>query len=462
MMSDTIAAIATPLGEGGLGVIRVSGPQAIEITKEIFDPAKPINLTHAPSHTCYFGTIKGEGYLIDQVIATLFRAPHSYTGEDVVEISAHGSPFGLKQILALSLRLGARLAGPGEFTERAFLNGKLDLTQAEAVADLIHAKTERSHAAAMVQLEGRLAAQVRRLRDTLLPLLARIEVGLDHSDEGHPIISGDELAERCHIVQKEIQALLRSAPVGKVLRHGFRVALVGRPNVGKSSLLNMLLHEERAIVTPIPGTTRDTLEETLDWDGIPVVLTDTAGIRRGKDAVERLGILRTKKAVEQSDLILAIFDGSEELTVEDQDVIVLAQGRPHLWVMNKCDLPALCHAGVWENPARRGLVEIEAVHVSAKTGEGLPELIKRVKQLALQGQATAGEAMVAINTRHQAALERAHEALARASEASCQEAFEECVALELQAALRALGEIIGETATEDLLGEIFSKFCVGK
>jgi len=523
---DTIAAIATPLGEGGIGVIRLSGSQAVAIANKLFHPAKPVDLTSAPSHTCYFGNIiepspalrapsprgrgptdmpdllpMGEGgqrpdeggQRVDQVVLTLFRAPHSYTGEDVVEISAHGSPFVLQQILRLCIRHGARLAGPGEFTQRAFLSGKLDLTQAEAVADLIRAKTDKAQAAALAQLEGRLAAKVRDLREAILPLLAHVEVGLDHSDEDHDFLKSGDLTARCADIRAQISEILDSARVGKILREGLRVALVGRPNVGKSSLLNALLKEDRAIVTPNPGTTRDTLEETVNWDGLPVVLTDTAGLReKAGDPVEHIGMERSRQALEGSDLVLALFDGSEPLMEEDRQVMALVEDRPHLRVINKCDLPeqweGLPSSGL-RPPSPRGrrptavdplpmgegarragegvaVAEREpdmvVVRLSAKTGEGLMALVQAVKQFALQEKASAGEAQWLLNARHREALARADEALTEACEAAKRDAFEECVALELKTALQALGEIIGETATEDLLDQIFSTFCIGK
>jgi tRNA modification GTPase len=455
---DTIAAIATPLGEGGLGVIRVSGSKATGIVNAIFRTPKINNLTEATSHTCHVGLIQAES-VIDQVVVTLFRAPHSYTGEDVVEISAHGSPFTLRKILDLCLAQGARAAGSGEFTERAFLNGKMDLTQAEAVAELIRAKTDKSQAAALAQMQGRLAEKVRGLRDKLLPLLAHVEVGLDHSDEDHDFISRNKLIAGCRDVQSEIEGLLESAHVGKILREGFRVAFLGRPNVGKSSLLNALLKEDRAIVTPTPGTTRDTLEEKLNLNGIPVILTDTAGLRReAQDPVERLGMERTRKSLEEADTVIGLLDGSEELTPEDEDVIRQAMAKSHIWVINKSDLPQ--RLGSKSLHALNGGAAI--VNLSAKTGEGLDTLVSTIANLALHEKAGASEARWLLNARHQAALVRAQNALAHAVESASEENYEECIALDLQTALGALGEVIGETTTEELLDQIFSQFCIGK
>lgn len=455
---DTIAALATPVGEGGLGVIRISGPESLRIINQLFVPAQPMNWAAAESHRCYFGRISADRPM-DQVVVTLFRGPHSYTGDDVIEISAHGSPFVLQEILQLCLRAGARLAEPGEFTQRAFLHGKMDLTQAEAVGEFIRARGERAHAAALSQMEGALARKVRSLRDSLLPLLAHVEVGLDHSDEHHDFLNREELEKRVGAVSKQLDEILASARVGKVLRDGLRVTFVGRPNVGKSSLLNALLREDRAIVTPEAGTTRDTLEERVQWDGLSVVLTDTAGLRAAPpNSVEALGIERTRRALTESDLLVGLFDGSTPLTDEDQAVVDSCAGQPHLWAINKSDLPVQ-----WES-ARLAHMNGSApvVKLSARTGEGLQNLVHLITSTALQERATVGQAKWLLNARHQEALRRTQAALMQALEAARQNEYEECVALELQTALKAMGEIIGETPTEELLGQIFSQFCVGK
>jgi tRNA modification GTPase len=455
---DTIAAVATPLGEGGLGVIRVSGPNAIACVQQIFRSSKIKDLSSAATHTCHVGTIQAES-TVDQVVVTLFRAPHSYTGDDVVEISAHGSPFTLQTILGLCLKQGARLAGPGEFTQRAFLNGKLDLAQAEAVAELIRAKTDKTQVAALSQMQGHLSQHIRDLRGTLLPLLAHVEVGLDHSDEDHDFISRTHLATRCEEVRQKIEALLQSARVSKILREGLHVALLGRPNVGKSSLLNALLKEDRAIVAPTPGTTRDTLQESLNVRGIPMVLTDTAGLRPDtQDSVEQQGMERTQRSLQEADVILGLFDGSKGFSPEDEQIIRQAMTKPHIWVVNKSDLPQKFSSQTLQT--YNGAAPV--VTLSAKTGEGLEALVDQLTGLAIDEKAQTSEAQWLLNARHQAALERAREALTHAVEAAQAEAFEECVALELQTALGALGEIIGETTTEDLLDQIFSTFCIGK
>ncbi len=455
---DTIAAIATAPGVGALGVLRVSGAQAVAVVKAIFQPLSSIDLQTVPSHTCHVGTITGANH-VDQVVVSIFRAPRSYTGEDVVEISAHGSPFILNKIQSLCLKQGARLAEPGEFTQRAFLSGKLDLTQAEAVAELIRSKTDKTHAAALAQLEGRLAREVRTLRDRLLPLLAHVEVGLDHSDEDHDFLSRVKLGETCQTVVAQLESILATERTGKILRDGLRVALVGRPNVGKSSLLNALLKEERAIVTPIAGTTRDTLEESVNWDGIPVVLVDTAGLRhQTHDPVEKIGIARTRQSVEQADFVIGLLDASQPLQTEDRAVVEACLAKPHVWVLNKSDVPPqldLQEFHRWNGQAPH-------CFVSAKTGAGLQELVEIVKKQALQEKASLTEAQWLINARHARALERAKIALHETLTAAKGTAFEECVAMELKAAIDALGEIVGDVSTEDLLEQIFKNFCIGK
>jgi len=451
---DTIAAIATPIGEGSIGVIRLSGDQALPIIEKLFQTARPIDWKNIPSHSAHVGLFGPSEAPLDQVVMTLFRTPHSYTGEDVVEVSGHGNPVLLHRLLQACLTQGARLAEPGEFTQRAFLNGKMDLTQAEAVADLIRAKTDQSRRAAWGQLEGRLAQEVRRIRDHLLPLLAHVEVAMDHSDEGHEFLAREALVDQCAHVQRALEQLLLSARVGKVLREGFHIALVGRPNVGKSSLMNALLQEDRAIVTPIAGTTRDTLEENVNWDGFLVVLTDTAGLHdKASEPVEKLGIERTQKAIETSDLVVVVLDGSQALTAEDEHILHRVKTKAHLLVWNKADLST--NFKTQEDPST-------ALSISAKTGQGLNALIQAVKSEAFGDSGSTQEARWMLNARHESILQKAREALARAVEAAASGAYEEVIALELKTALNALGEIIGETTTEDLLGQIFANFCVGK
>lgn len=466
---DTIAAIATPPGAGGIGVVRVSGPAALDAVSRFFRSSRKIDLRSVASQTCHVGSLRvhspspddagassGEGEPIDQVVVTVFRAPHSYTGEDVVEISAHGSPYVLQEILrTLTAVPPVRPARPGEFTQRAFLNGKMDLAQAEAVAELIHAGSAEAHRAALSQLGGALSDEVRRLKNRLLPLLAQIEVGLDHSDEDHEFLPHARLVERCREAVGSIDDILASARIGKVLRDGFHVAILGRPNAGKSSLLNALLREDRAIVTPVAGTTRDTLEERIEIDGVPVVLTDTAGLRdRSGDPVEAIGIERTKRAAREADLVLWVCDAGREPESGGFDQPAELASIPVVVVRNKIDLI--------RRPLDGGSFPAGTLEVSALTGEGLEALRAALHRRAILQGGGVQSARWLLNVRHQGALARARESLGLAQEAAEGSAYEEVVALELRAALSALGEIIGETTTEDLLDQIFSTFCIGK
>lgn len=446
---DTIAAIATPIGEGSVGMIRVSGSRAFALAQQVIRPSPQLDPAPPRFPHCVVGRFVHHEHTLDHVVATFFKGPQSYTGEDVMEIAGHGNPALLATLLQALLSQGARAAEPGEFTLRAFQNGKIDLTQAEAVADLIRAKTDRAQHAAREQLFGRLGVEIRRWRDHLLPLLAHVEVALDHSDDDHEFLAREGLIEQCERLQEGLTQLLRSGPIGQRLRDGLRVVLVGKPNVGKSSLLNALLKHDRAIVTAIPGTTRDTLEEWTDWNGLPVLLTDTAGVRAtASDPVEHLGIERSRRAMAAADFIFVVQDASQSPDAEDEAVLAAVAEKPHVLVLNKSDLG--------QRSVREGLA------VSALTGEGLERLTERVSRFALGETAGSLEARWMLNQRHRETLERATEALARATAAARADAYEDVIALELRTALSALGEIIGETTTEDLLGQIFANFCIGK
>ncbi|MBI3291243.1 MAG: tRNA uridine-5-carboxymethylaminomethyl(34) synthesis GTPase MnmE [Elusimicrobia bacterium] len=494
-LDDTIAAVATPWGEGGIGVVRVSGPEAVRVGERVFHSPSGVRLAEMTTHTCHVGMIQLCGEPVDQVVATVMREPRSYTGQDTVEFSGHGGMVPLRRILEACLQAGARLAEPGEFTLRAFVNGKMDLAQAEAVADVIRAKTDQALTAALHQLEGHLSEAIRRLRQDLLELLAHLEVGLDHSDEDHPFLDREALLHRCTEVQHALERLLGTTRTGRLYREGLKVAIVGKPNVGKSSLMNVLLREERAIVTPIPGTTRDVLEEGLNLRGIPLVILDTAGMRaHSQDPIEQLGMERTRRVLEQTEAVLFVLDTSVPLTEEDRRVAELLNGKPTIVVLNKADLPACWPPQALDalmqrspspppSPTRgegktsrpppspptggRGKGEggrrsIPAVRISTIRREGIDQLEEALWHSVMGGTIAPHDGVLVTNVRHQDALRRAQDALQRASTAASQEAFEECVALELRNALDALGEIIGATTTEDFLQAIFSTFCIGK
>jgi tRNA modification GTPase len=458
-LDDTIAAIATPVGEGGIGIVRLSGPDAGNILQRLFVPASPLPGGRPQPRTLYYGHVMDPttGQVVDEVLAAYMPGPATYTRQDVVEIDGHGGIVALRRILGLCLRQGARPAEAGEFTARAFLNGRLDLAQAEAVLDVVRSRTEVSLQAAVDQLAGRLSDQLRPLRARLVAALAYTEASLDFAEDEIPFQDiGQTLAEAA----TGLEGLLAEAERGIVYRQGVRVAIVGRPNVGKSSLLNRLLRTNRAIVTDVPGTTRDTLEETLNLQGIPVVLVDTAGIQaEPEDPVERLGVERSRAALAQADLALLVVDASQPLTGADRAIAGLLEGRPSMVILNKVDLPAPT-GPAGDGPALA--VPAPAVRVSALSGEGLDVLEQALVETVLSGRVTASEAPMVTNPRHKEALERALDHVRAAGAAHGRGELPELLAIDLSAAIQALGEITGQAAGEDLIEAIFSNFCVGK
>jgi tRNA modification GTPase len=470
-LDDTIAAIATPLGEGGLAVIRLSGPQALAVTDKCFVPVgkssrKP---SAAATHTIHYGHIERQGKVIDEVLVTVMRAPKTFTREDVVEVSCHGGLLPARMILDALLENGARLAEPGEFTKRAFLNGRIDLAQAEAVADLIHSRTELALAAANEQLAGKLSQRINQLRDDLMKILAHIEAHIDFPDEDIAPETKDQLLKRLHSGVAFMDELLRTANEGQILRRGIRTAIIGRPNAGKSSLLNQLLGHDRAIVSAIPGTTRDTIEETANIRGLPVIFIDTAGLREAGDELEAEGIRRSRESLAKGELILHVLDASEPLTGADERYLAEFESKKRILVLNKADLPRrLKLSGLTPAPLTSSRGEREKipgppiVEVSCLTGAGLESLKDAIKQSVWSGEIKAEMLQVMINARHQAALNRARDAAGRTAEALGQDASLELVAMDLRIAVNAVGEIVGKTSTEDLLDSIFSQFCIGK
>src|SRR5687767_12234040 len=455
MIDDTIAAIATPLGEGGLAVIRISGPHAFEIVDKCFHPVgkRSAPASKADTHTIHYGRISRDSQTVDEVLIAVMRAPRTFTREDVVEITCHGGLLPAKAVLDTILESGARLALPGEFTKRAFLNGRIDLAQAEAVADIIHSRTELALAAANEQLAGKLSQRINKLRDDLVATLAHIEAHIDFPDEDISPDTKDKLLSRLDQAVSFIDELLRTADEGQVLRRGIRAAIVGRPNAGKSSLLNQLLGRDRAIVSPIPGTTRDTIEETANIRGLPVVFVDTAGLREARDEIEVEGIRRSRLTFERADLILHVLDASDPLMPEDERYLAEFAGKKRILVMNKTDLPAKLEA-----PA----IEPEAVKVSCVTGAGIEQIKDVIKAAVWSGDIKAEMLEVMINSRHQDALRRAAESVRRSLEGLQADLSLELIAMDLHIAVNALGEIVGKTTTEDLLDSIFSQFCIGK
>jgi tRNA modification GTPase len=454
MIDDTITAIATPLGEGGLAVIRLSGTDALIIADACFRPLglSALRPSTAPTHTIHLGKIVRRGQAMDEVLLSVLRAPRTFTREDTVEISCHGGLLPARMVLQTLLENGARLAAPGEFTRRAFLNGRIDLAQAEAVADLIHSRTELALAAAHEQLAGQLSWRINHLRDNLMKILAHVEAHIDFPDEDIAPDTREQLLERLRGAISFMEELLRTAHEGQILRRGIRAAIIGRPNAGKSSLLNQLLGHDRAIVSAIPGTTRDTIEETANIRGIPVLFIDTAGLRESANEIEIEGIRRSRQSLAAADLILHVLDSSEPFTTADEAHLAEFPGKPRIVVRNKSDLPP-----------RLGLpAGQEAIAVCCLSGSGIEALKNAIKERVWAGEIQAEMLQVMINARHQDALSRAHTAAARAVEALAAGVALEFTALDLRIAANAVGEIVGKTTTEDLLDAIFSQFCIGK
>jgi tRNA modification GTPase len=453
MFADTIAAISTPMGEGGLAVVRLSGSDALAIATSCFKPLgkNSTSPTSAPTHTIHYGKIQRAGKTVDEVMLAVLRAPRTFTREDMIEISCHGGVLPAKLVLDAVLAAGARLASPGEFTRRAFLNGRIDLAQAEAVADLIHARTELALEAANEQLAGKLSKRIEKLRDEMVQTLAHIEAHIDFPDEDIAPDTKEALIGRLERGVAFMDELLRTASEGQILRRGIRAAIIGRPNAGKSSLLNQLLGHERAIVSPIPGTTRDTIEETANIRGIPVIFVDTAGLREAADQIEAEGIRRSNESLTRAELVLHVLDASDPLAAEDHTRFDQLAGKKHIVVLNKIDLPR-----------KLNFSDGAAVEVSCSTGAGLEELKDKIKEIVWSGSVGGEMAQVMVNSRHQEALQRA-----RRHTLHCLEAFKsdqtlELIAMDLRIAVNAVGEIVGKTTTEDILDSIFSQFCIGK
>jgi len=463
-LDDTIVAIATPPGRGGIGVLRLSGPEAKKIALPMLRLKRDLEPGHSvfgeliePADACADRPVQAEQGLaerIDEVVVTYFAKPHSYTTDDIVEISAHGSPVVLHHIVELAMARGARLAEPGEFTMRAFLNGRIDLTQAEAVRDLIESQTLYQAKIAAQQLEGALSRRLQPIKQNLVELIATLEAGIDFAEDDISVLPADQILRRIALVRAPLEELAASFAYGKIVHEGLTLAIVGRPNVGKSSLFNRLVERERAIVTATPGTTRDLVSETVALAGIPVKLVDTAGIRRALDEAESIGIRKSMEALADADLVLVVLDSSQPLVDEDQQLLGQVVGRPAIAVANKADLPR-------EKRAARDL-ELPTVRTSATTGEGIPELRNEILR-HIRGDAGAQvENGFLSNLRHQEHVRASLTALTAARVAVENKVPHEMLLLDLYNALRPLDEITGATTNDDILNLIFSKFCIGK
>jgi tRNA modification GTPase len=452
--TDTIAAISTPPGRGGIGIVRLSGPEAASIAVQLVRLRHP--LEHARARFADVLDTEGSGTedgRIDEALVTWFAAPHSYTAEDLVEIAAHGSPVVLELLLRRALELGARLAEPGEFTQRAFLAGRLDLTQAEAVRDLIDAQTLTQARVAASQLGGALSRRVGPVKLSLVELVARLEAGIDFAEDDVDVTPQSEIARLLGELTPPLTALAASFARGRIVHDGLTLAIVGRPNAGKSSLFNCLVERERAIVTATPGTTRDTVTERISLDGIPLELVDTAGLREGREEAEQLGIARSREALADAALVLVVLDATQPLNEEEHRLMAALEGRPALVAVNKSDLAAT-------EPLPDQIAGIPALPTSALTGAGIPALRERILALATGG--ASAEPGMLTSLRHQKAVATALAALADAAQANANAIPHEMILLDLYRALWALDSLTGQTTSDDILNLIFSTFCIGK
>ena len=457
-MADTIAAIATPLGEGGVGIVRVSGPNSLHIIKSVYRECPDEIL---PRHVYYGHAIDMTGTIIDDMVVIYMKAPHTFTGDDVVEFQAHGSNVSLRLILRSVIASGARLADPGEFTKIAFLNGRLDLSQAEAVIDLIKARSEKPLSIASDQLNGSLGQEIVDIRNHIKDVLAQMTVNIDFPDEDIEQVSYDEFLAELMKQQERLGKLIKSAEFGKLAREGIKLALVGRTNVGKSSLMNGLLGEDRAIVTNIPGTTRDTIEESATIGGYPIVIVDTAGIRDTDDVIEQIGIERSKNQIDIADLVIMVIDGSSSLEDEDFEIAKHIGGKQVFLVINKEDLGINISDSEFER-IKRILNCKGVVNTTVKTIEGIERVREAIENVFTEGFVKSDGGNIVINERHKDALMRASESLAHGIELLKIYEPLEIAEIEVHDAFQVLGEIIGETASEEILDTVFSKFCLGK
>lgn len=458
IIDDTITAIITAPGEAGVGVIRISGKQSLDIAEKIFEPKNKNQSLREKPRYLMLGHIMDEGRHIDEVLCAYMKAPYSYTTEDVVEVNCHGGYLSVKKTLELILKHGARLAEKGEFTKRAFLNGRIDLSQAEAVMDIITAKTSTGHELSQKQLDGKLSSTLTAIRDEITHDLAKITVAVDFPEEDEPEVTCQELMDSLEQNQAKLEKMIHSFEVGKIYKDGLRTVIVGKPNVGKSSLLNKLLQEDRAIVTEIAGTTRDVIEEFFTLDGIPIRLVDTAGIRDTEDIVERIGVNRSLKSIETADLVILVLDGSRPLDKEDLEIMDKIRDKKVITIINKADLAQQIDMNIID----RSLAIERNIFASIKENKGIDELIRAIKNMVeVEGLTVDNEYMIN-NARHKNALERAVQSCSDAKESLNQGLPLDIIETDFRNIWDILGEITGDTASEDLLNVIFAKFCIGK
>lgn len=458
MQEETISAVITALGEGAVGIVRISGENALAVGEKIFRAASGKKLAEYAPNTLVYGHVYEEDSLIDEVLAVYMKAPRSYTAEDVVEIQCHGGVQSLKKILELSYKEGARPAEPGEFTKRAFLNGRIDLTQAEAVMDIIKSRSEASLKLAIRQQNGQLAKALRSLRTDLVDIIVNLEAVIDYPEEDIEDVTFGKVQESISTSCEKIENLLAHAHTGKILREGLRTAIVGRPNVGKSSLLNALLKEDRAIVSEYAGTTRDVIEEQLLLDGVPLVLADTAGIRQTDDFVEAIGVERSKQHLQDAELVICVVDGSVPLTPEDEDILEAAQAKPFVIIVNKSDKDI--NDNFLALQERFGKEQVMAL--SAKTTQGIDEFTAWLKNFVYGSEGALSDGVYVQNARHEQLLREALGFLEDAGNAAENMLPYDCIVIDVRNAIDLLGEITGDTVQDEIINQIFSRFCIGK
>lgn len=458
MGASTISAITTAIGPAAVGIVRLSGPQSLNIAREIFVPAAKKSLADFPPRTLVFGHVREKDRDVDEVLAVYMPAPHSYTAEDVVELQCHGGAVSLQKILALTYEHGAEPAAPGEFTKRAFLNGRLDLVQAEAVMDIINARSEVALKNSLRLQEGYLSRELEKIRQELLAVIVNLEAVIDYPEEDIEDVTYGQLQVSIAKAREQVEKLADRGTTGQILREGLRTVIVGRPNVGKSSLLNQLLKEDRALVSQYAGTTRDVIEEQLVVDGIPLVLADTAGIHKTEDFVEQLGIKRSRELLAKAELAIVVIDGTEALTPADEEILTAVQDKPHVLIVNKADLH---HSGVTKMLQEK-YPRTTVLELSAKTGAGLDAFQAWLQKFVYGAQEHGSEALYVANARQENLLRQAAAALASAQEGAEQRLPYDCLSIDVNGALTNLGEITGQAATDEIINQIFARFCVGK
>ena len=458
-MEDTISAISTALGEGAVGIIRISGPQSLAVADKLFSTSRGKKLSAEPKRHLTYGHVQdAKGNLVDEVLAVYMPGPHSYTGEDVVELQCHGGIAALQTILSLTYDTGARAAEPGEFTKRAFLNGRLDLAQAEAVMDIIKARSKEALEAALRQQKGQLSGEIRKIRAGLKDLVVHLEATIDYPEDDIEEVTYSEAQKHLEEALGAIKELLEHAHTGRIMREGLRTAIVGRPNVGKSSLLNCLLKEERAIVSEVPGTTRDVIEEQMLIEGVPLVLADTAGMRQTKDYVEQIGVAKSEQTLADAELAIVVLDGSQPLQKEDEDILARVNAQPSVIIVNKGDLP--CQLNLEALKAKYGAENV--LDISVKTAQGIDVFINWLKNFVYGQGGTVEKGIFVQNARQEKLLKEAAQSLEDSLQAVKDKAAYDCMIIDLRNALAKLGAITGEAVPDEIINEIFARFCLGK